>query len=175
MTSRQRSTTLKIAFVGKGGSGKTTLSALFARQLAADGAEVVAVDADINQHLGVALGLSEREAAAVPALGARLPQAKEFLRGENPRIASGADMVKTTPAGHGSRLLRVGGGDPFHGEWSLDPVPGAGDRVPPAQRPRLGRQGHRHRPVRAGRPRIRARPARAGGRVRMMHRLDRMH
>ncbi|WP_194921294.1 nucleotide-binding protein, partial [Catenulispora rubra] len=58
---------MKIAFVGKGGSGKTTLSALFARQLAADGAEVVAVDADINQHLGVALGLGEREAAGVPA------------------------------------------------------------------------------------------------------------
>ena len=50
---------MKIAFVGKGGSGKTTLSSLFIRHLAAAGAPVVAVDADINQHLGAALGLDE--------------------------------------------------------------------------------------------------------------------
>ncbi|MGW0901344.1 nucleotide-binding protein, partial [Streptomyces goshikiensis] len=43
---------MKIAFVGKGGSGKTTLSSLFIRHLAANEAAVVAVDADINQHLG---------------------------------------------------------------------------------------------------------------------------
>ncbi len=55
---------MKIAFVGKGGSGKTTLSSLFIRHLAAEGAPVVAVDADINQHLGAALGLDEAEAAA---------------------------------------------------------------------------------------------------------------
>jgi CO dehydrogenase maturation factor len=110
---------MKIAFVGKGGSGKTTLSALFARHLAASGAAVVAIDADINQHLGVALGLSDADAAAVPALGAHLAEAKEYLRGHNPRIASAAEMVKTTPAGRGSRLLRVGGDDPFHAEWSV--------------------------------------------------------
>lgn len=98
---------LKIAFVGKGGSGKTTLSSLFARYLAASGAPVVAIDADINQHLGVALGLDEPEAAALPALGSHLTEIKDYLRGSNPRIASAAAMVKTTPPGRGSRLLRV--------------------------------------------------------------------
>ncbi|MEU3602054.1 ATP-binding protein [Streptomyces sp. NPDC006798] len=98
---------MKIAFVGKGGSGKTTLSSLFIRQLAAGGAPVVAVDADINQHLGTALGLDEAEAAALPAMGARLPLIKDYLRGTNPRIASAATMIKTTPPGEGSRLLRV--------------------------------------------------------------------
>ncbi|TDD74119.1 ATP-binding protein, partial [Actinomadura rubrisoli] len=43
---------MKVAFVGKGGSGKTTLSSLFVRYLAGRGLPVVAVDADINQHLG---------------------------------------------------------------------------------------------------------------------------
>jgi CO dehydrogenase maturation factor len=105
---------VKIAFVGKGGSGKTTLSALFARYLAASGAAVVAVDADINQHLGVALGLTEQEAAALPALGTRLPEIKDYLRGENPRITSAATMVKTTPPGRGSRLLRPLGDDFLH-------------------------------------------------------------
>ncbi|MEY9863894.1 CO dehydrogenase maturation factor [Catenulispora sp. GAS73] len=110
---------MKIAFVGKGGSGKTTLSALFARHLAASGAPVVAIDADINQHLGVALGLDDHTAATVPALGAHVSEAKEYLRGHNPRIENAADMVKTTPAGRGSRLLRPGGDDPFHTRWSI--------------------------------------------------------
>ncbi|MFI2509597.1 ATP-binding protein [Streptomyces sp. NPDC018972] len=98
---------MKIAFVGKGGSGKTTLSSLFVRHLAAVGAPVVAVDADINQHLGTALGLDEAEAAALPAMGEHLPLIKDYLRGTNPRIASAETMIKTTPPGEGSRLLRV--------------------------------------------------------------------
>ncbi|MFF3505312.1 ATP-binding protein [Streptomyces sp. NPDC003247] len=98
---------MKIAFVGKGGSGKTTLSSLFIRRLAAIGAPVIAIDADINQHLGAALGLDDADAAALPAMGDRLPLLKEYLRGSNPRIASTETMIKTTPPGEGSRLLRV--------------------------------------------------------------------
>ncbi|WP_203993738.1 ATP-binding protein [Sphaerisporangium rufum] len=100
---------MRVAFVGKGGSGKTTLSSLFARYLARQGGPVVAVDADINQHLGMALGL-DPAAAPVP-LGAHLDEIKEYLRGDNRRIGSAAAMVKTTPPGRGSRL--VGVTDPF--------------------------------------------------------------
>lgn len=106
---------MKIAFVGKGGSGKTTLSSLFVRHLAATGAPVVAIDADINQHLGAALGLDDAEAAALPAMGEHLPLIKEYLRGSNPRIASTATMIKTTPPGEGSRLLRVREDNPVYG------------------------------------------------------------
>ncbi len=109
---------MKIAFVGKGGSGKTTTSSLFVRHLGAFGKTVVAIDADINQHLGMALGLSDEEAAAVPALGANMHQIKEYLRGDNLRISSADTMLKTTPAGTGSRLLRVGGNDPFHQDFA---------------------------------------------------------
>ncbi|MGW2707828.1 ATP-binding protein [Streptomyces sp. NPDC001356] len=98
---------MKIAFVGKGGSGKTTLSSLFIRHLVASGAPVVAIDADINQHLGPALGLGEEEAAALPAMGEQLTLIKDYLRGTNPRIASAATMIKTTPPGEGSRLVGV--------------------------------------------------------------------
>jgi CO dehydrogenase maturation factor len=98
---------LKIALVGKGGSGKTTLAALLVRRLAAVGFPVLAVDADINQHLAVALGATEEQAAALPTLAGHLPLIKDYLRGANPRIASAEVMVKTTPPGAGSRLLRV--------------------------------------------------------------------
>jgi CO dehydrogenase maturation factor len=94
---------MKIAFVGKGGAGKTTLSALFARHLAAQGRTVLAMDADINQNLAVALGAEGPR----PALGEHLDEIKAYLRGDNPRISSPAAMVKTTPPGRGSRLLRV--------------------------------------------------------------------
>ncbi|MFF0203168.1 ATP-binding protein [Streptomyces sp. NPDC005017] len=105
---------MKIAFVGKGGSGKTTLSSLFIRHLVATGAPVVAVDADINQHLGAALGLDDSEAAALPAMGDRLPLIKDYLRGANPRIVSAQTMIKTTPPGEGSRLLRVREDNPVY-------------------------------------------------------------
>ncbi len=103
---------MKIAFVGKGGSGKTTLSSLFIRRLAAARIPVLAVDADINQHLGAALGLDDEEAAALPAMGSRLPLIKDWLRGTNPRIGSAETMIKTTPPGTGSRLLRLSEDNP---------------------------------------------------------------
>ena len=103
---------MKIAFVGKGGSGKTTLAALFARRLAATAAPLLAIDADINQHLAVALGADADEAARLPALGDHLPAIKDHLRGDNPRITSAATMVKTTPPGRGSRLVGVDDDNP---------------------------------------------------------------
>ncbi|SFS87024.1 CO dehydrogenase maturation factor [Streptomyces harbinensis] len=111
---------MKIAFVGKGGSGKTTLSSLFIRHLAHRGVPVTAVDADINQHLGPALGLSDEEAAAVPPLGGRLPLIKEYLRGDNPRILSAETMIKTTPPGAGSRLLRLDEDNPVFAACARD-------------------------------------------------------
>jgi CO dehydrogenase maturation factor len=111
---------MKIAFVGKGGSGKTTLAALFARELATPprfggpGTPLLAIDADINQHLAAALGASDEEAVLLPALGDRLGDIKEYLRGDNPRIASADAMVKTTPPGRGSRLLTVDGPNPLY-------------------------------------------------------------
>jgi CO dehydrogenase maturation factor len=50
---------LKLAVAGKGGVGKTTLSAALARALARRGEPVMAVDADPNNCLGRALGFPE--------------------------------------------------------------------------------------------------------------------
>jgi CO dehydrogenase maturation factor len=52
---------MKIAVTGKGGSGKRTISGALARQLARRGLEVVAVDADPNPNLGIALGVPREQ------------------------------------------------------------------------------------------------------------------
>jgi len=105
---------MKVGFVGKGGSGKTTCASLFARYLATQGADVLAIDADINQHLSMALGLSASQAATLPAMGLEIDRIKEYVRGNNPQIRSNAMMIKTTPPGHGSRLLTVGEDNPIY-------------------------------------------------------------
>ncbi|MEO5679598.1 MAG: ArsA-related P-loop ATPase [Acidimicrobiales bacterium] len=48
---------MKVAVTGKGGVGKTTVTAALARTVARLGTPVVAVDADPNPNLGIALGL----------------------------------------------------------------------------------------------------------------------
>jgi len=53
---------LKIAIGGKGGVGKTTISALLARSLASDADnKVIAIDADPVSNLAAALGIDEHE------------------------------------------------------------------------------------------------------------------
>jgi CO dehydrogenase maturation factor len=56
----------------------------------------------------------------MPPLGAHLGLVKDYLRGSNPRISDPAAMVKTTPPGFGSRLLRPLGDDPIHRQLSRD-------------------------------------------------------
>ncbi len=51
---------MKLAIVGKGGTGKTTLTAVLARRLATHGRSVVAVDADPDGNLPAAIGLAQQ-------------------------------------------------------------------------------------------------------------------
>jgi len=59
---------MRVAVVGKGGSGKTTTSAVVARTLARRGLSVVALDCDTNPNLGISLGLGDEETERLVAM-----------------------------------------------------------------------------------------------------------
>ncbi len=59
---------MKIAVVGKGGSGKTTTSAVLARTLARSGRSTLALDCDSNPNLGLSLGLDQDVTESLLAL-----------------------------------------------------------------------------------------------------------
>ena len=59
---------MKIAIAGKGGTGKTTIVGTLARVFARQGRRVLAIDADSNPNLGLTLGLSRDETAALAQL-----------------------------------------------------------------------------------------------------------
>ncbi len=103
---------MRIAFVGKGGSGKTTLSKLLSTYLAEKNLTVVAIDADINQHLGTALGFSQKELYGLPQLGEEIQKLKLYVRGKNKRLKT-EEIIKTTPPGRGSQFITLEENNPL--------------------------------------------------------------
>lgn len=63
---------MRLAVAGKGGAGKTTLSATVARLAARSGRAVVAIDADANPNLSAALGIPPDVAAGMTPVPASL-------------------------------------------------------------------------------------------------------
>lgn len=97
---------MKIAFVGKGGSGKSTVSGLFIRHLVNTNQKILAIDADINQHLATMIGAAFDPKKALSLEKYKLP-IRTHLSGSNPRIHSAKTMIKTTPPGSGSQLVTI--------------------------------------------------------------------
>lgn len=100
---------MKLAISGKGGVGKTTLSALMAAELVQRGYHVTAIDADPNPCLAAALGMSP---GAIPSLlelkeeiEARVGGTDGYIR-LNPRVD---DLVERLAVKHGGVQLIVAG------------------------------------------------------------------
>lgn len=81
---------MKIAISGKGGSGKTTLSATLARLLSRQGYSVIAIDGDPNPNLGVALGIS------APGLAELQPLPRTLIE-QRPDASGVSQAVLTQP------------------------------------------------------------------------------
>lgn len=109
---------MRIAFCGKGGSGKTSIASLFIRYLAAKGEPVLAIDGDINQHLASAIGLDQKKTNALPRLGQQMKILKDYVAGKNSRINSD-HIIESTPAGHGSNFIAFDGTDPVSQHFIL--------------------------------------------------------
>jgi CO dehydrogenase maturation factor len=92
---------MKVAVVGKGGAGKTTVSGTVARVLGRYGHSVIALDADANPMLGISLGLGPEHSDAV--VSAR--QAVEEV--EHEHTAEGIIEAFGTDAPDGVRLVVV--------------------------------------------------------------------
>ena len=95
---------MRIAFVGKGGSGKTTLASLFARYHSPR-IKTFLFDADINQHLPHVLGIPKNNIKKIISLSQKEKDIKKFIQGKNSRIKKHADIIKTTPPGKGSGII----------------------------------------------------------------------
>lgn len=79
---------MKIAVVGKGGSGKTTTSAILARTLARRGRATLALDCDTNPNLGISLGLGEDATEALVSVRDAVDA------GEEQHASSADDLVE---------------------------------------------------------------------------------
>ncbi len=67
---------VRIVITGKGGVGKTTLTALLAHLFAKQGFRVLAVDGDPQQNLAVTLGIPPEDAVRIVPVS----QSTEYLR-----------------------------------------------------------------------------------------------
>lgn len=104
---------MRAAFAGKGGAGKTTTVATLARLLARRGAPVVAVDADSNPNLAVALGVERTVAAKIVALPTELVS----RRPDGPRLRTPLEAVLADHATEGPDEVRlVAMGQPDHAD-----------------------------------------------------------
>lgn len=104
---------MRIAVAGKGGAGKTTISATVARLGGRSGLSVVAIDADANPNLGVALGVAPQAARAMTAIPSALVSRRLGGAGLTEPLDDILDRY-TLPAPDGVRLLAMGA--PAHAE-----------------------------------------------------------
>ena len=93
---------MRITFLGKGGSGKTTLATSFIKCLEKKGKKVLAIDADINVNLGAALNMPEKY------LGDIFDDVCKDLENNSKK-----PLIGSSPATRESKFIRKGLNDPF--------------------------------------------------------------
>lgn len=100
---------LRVAFLGKGGTGKSTLAGTVCRQLGRRGQTVLALDVDTAPGLAISLGMSASEGRLPPNLAELI----EGKRGRYWKMVKGAGPARlvdrfSVPAADGIRFLELG-------------------------------------------------------------------
>ncbi len=90
---------MKIGISGKGGSGKTTISATLARVFAKKGIPVLAIDGDPNPNLGMALGLDAQTLEEIHSIPRSITERVEDADGKMKLVLK--DSVEDIKALHG--------------------------------------------------------------------------
>lgn len=88
---------MRVSFLGKGGSGKTTMATSFIKYLNENDKDVLAIDADINVHLGSALQMSTNY------IGDKFDELSYYF--EKNRILEGKAIIGTTPPSSKSKFI----------------------------------------------------------------------
>lgn len=108
---------MKIATVGKGGSGKTTIAGTLARVFAESGNPMLAIDGDPNPNLALTLGMSREDADSITYIPASVMQRGPEVDGVvmmEPAISRDEIMEKyATKAADNVDLIVMG--KPAHG------------------------------------------------------------
>lgn len=93
---------MRIATVGKGGSGKTTLAGTLARLLATNSRRVLAIDGDPNPNLAQTLGMSADQADAIPSIPSSIMEVRKAEDGTGYlSMTMSQDELVGKYAGHG--------------------------------------------------------------------------
>jgi CO dehydrogenase maturation factor len=105
---------MRIAFLGKGGAGKTTTAASFINYVSKRHDFVLAVDADVNVHLSGSLRFQEQ-----PLLvGEKFAEIADYLKGSRTDL-NGRTMISSTPPSLQSRFIRPVADDPFVKKYAV--------------------------------------------------------
>ena len=105
---------MRVVVVGKGGVGKSTLSAIMARQLAQRWARVVAVDADEQRNLAATLGMALAEVVAIVPVAEHADYVEEKTGARPGRVPAGCSAESRhlrsgrPPVGRGTRRRAPG-------------------------------------------------------------------
>lgn len=98
---------MRTAFLGKGGSGKTTLAAAYIKYLAQKTGQVLAIDGDVNVHLSQTLLMDEKP------LSDKESEVFQYFEGHR-----NIPLIGTTPPTNQSRFVQVNPQDPFLKKYS---------------------------------------------------------